>query len=271
MQTLTGDFRQHSAFGSAHLRRTRDLLVYLPPGYDEHSTQRYPVLYLQDGQNLFDGATSFLPGQEWRVDETAEDLIRARKVEPVIIVGIYNAGDDRVDEYTPTANGSGRGGKAHLYAKFLTEELKPFIDSTYRTRTGPSDTAIGGSSLGGLLALTIGLTHPHVFGKAAVMSPSIWWDHGVLLRFVQEMAHKPELRIWLDTGSAEGRVTLNNSRALRDALKARGWRLRVDLRYCEAARAGHNEAAWGARVAPMLRWLFPLTAAARRKSAAGGR
>jgi predicted alpha/beta superfamily hydrolase len=100
--TLTGEFRTHAKFHSKFLTTDRDVLVYLPPGYASEGQRRYPVLYLHDGQNLFDGATSFVPGQEWRVDETAQALILARAVEPVIIVGVYNTGRERVGEYTPT-------------------------------------------------------------------------------------------------------------------------------------------------------------------------
>ncbi len=181
--TLTGDFRLFKGFQSKYLTRPRELLIYLPPGYKARPNRRYPVLYLQDGQNLFDGATSYMQGQEWRVDETAEKLIRTGEIEPLIIVGIYNTGDHRIDEYTPTTDHRrARGGKAHLYAAMLTRELKPFVDHEFRTRRGPQNTGLGGSSLGGLLTLTIGLQLPHVFGKLAVMSPSLWWDNELALQ-----------------------------------------------------------------------------------------
>lgn len=101
--TLTGDIRFHKSFHSKTLGNDRDVVIYLPPGYELNKNKRYAVLYLHDGQNLFDGATSFIPGKEWRVDETAQSLISAGKIEPLIIVGIYNAGKDRIDEYTPAA------------------------------------------------------------------------------------------------------------------------------------------------------------------------
>src|SRR5215813_3818415 len=132
--TLTGDIRVHKAFHSRILNNDRDVLVYLPPGYEKERQKRYSVFYLNDGQNLFDGATAFVPGQEWHVDETAESLISSGKVDPLIIVGIDNAGNDRVNEYTPVADEKYKGGRADLYGRMLVEELKPFIDSTYRTR-----------------------------------------------------------------------------------------------------------------------------------------
>src|SRR5262245_15838734 len=133
--TLTGDIRYHKSFHSRLLNNDRDVIVYLPPGYETFKNKRFSVLYLQDGQNLFDGATSFIPNQEWKVDETAQSLINSRKIEPLIIVGIYNTGKDRVNEYTPAQDSKYKaGGKAELYGRMLVEELKPFIDRTYRTR-----------------------------------------------------------------------------------------------------------------------------------------
>lgn len=255
--SLTGQFSYHPGFVSRFLDAPRDVIVYLPPQYDWQPEARFPVLYMQDGQNLFDGATSFVPGQEWQVDETAETLIRNGEIEPVIIVGIYNTGDHRIDEYTPTRDAFSRGGKAHLYARLLIEELKPMIDGSYRTRPGARDTGLGGSSLGGLVTLAIGLTHPEVFGKLAVHSPSIWWDRRVILDVVRDIKQKPNQRIWLDVGTQEGTRTHLDARRLRDALRKKRWRIGEDLAYMEAEGAGHNEAAWAHRVGPMLRWLFP--------------
>src|SRR5436309_6476107 len=134
--TLTGDIRVHKSFHSRILNNDRDVIVYLPPGYKGDDAKRYSVFYLHDGQNLFDGATSFIPGQEWRADEIAQSLILSGKIEPLIIVGIYNTGAARVNEYTAAADVKYKtGGKADLYGRFVVEELKPFIDSTYRTRT----------------------------------------------------------------------------------------------------------------------------------------
>src|SRR6266853_977770 len=173
--TLTGDIRVQKSFHSTILNNDHDIVVYLPPGYKGGKQKRYAVFYLQDGQHLFDGATAFIPGQEWRVDETAETLISVGKIEPLIIVGIYNTGKDRINEYTPAADEKYKGGKADLYGRMLVEELKPFIDSTYRTLQGPRRTGLGGSSLGGLVSLYLGLKYPNVFGLLAVVSPSVWF------------------------------------------------------------------------------------------------
>ena len=258
--TLTGDIRMHRNFHSRFLSADRDIIVYLPPGYEQDKKRRYPVLYLHDGQNLFDGATSFIPGMEWRVDETAQALITASEIKPLIIVGIYNAGKDRVDEYTPTVDSEVRqGGRADLYGRMLIEELKPFIDSEYRTRRGARETGLGGSSLGGLVSLYLGLKYPQVFGRLAVVSPSIWWDNKMIIRDVQALGRRPRLRIWMDMGTKESRNpadATNAARALRDALVAKGWKENSDLKYFEAVGAEHNERAWSERVAPMLKFLF---------------
>ncbi|PYS85603.1 MAG: esterase [Acidobacteria bacterium] len=256
--TLTGDFRAHMQFHSKFLPTKRDVLIYLPPGYEADRRRRYPVLYLHDGQNLFDGATSFIPGQEWRVDETAQALILSHAIEPVIIVGIYNTGKERVEEYTPSADPKFKvGGKADLYGRLIVEELKPFVDSHYRTKRDAADTGLGGSSLGGLVTMYLGLRYPKVFGKLAVVSPSVWWDDYRIVRDVQALRAKPHTRIWLDMGTDEGANATDGARLLRDALVGKGWQLDRDLKYFEAVGAKHSEAAWAERVKPFLRFLFP--------------
>ena len=262
--TLTGEFRTHKNFHSRYLASDRDVMVYLPPGYDANKKRRYPVFYLHDGQNLFDGATSFIKGSEWQVDETAQALIKKKAIKPIIIVGIYNAGRERIDEYTPTRDtGHGMGGKADLYGRMMVEELKPFIDSEYRTLTDADNTGVGGSSLGGLLSLYLALKYPQTFGRVAVVSPSVWWDNRMILREVQSLKKNTRLRIWLDIGTKEGGNkneevnTTNNTRLLRDALIAKGCKEGSDLKYFEAEGAEHNERAWAQRVEQILRFLFP--------------
>src|SRR3954471_9448955 len=209
--TLTGDVRTHGDFHSKHLARDRAVVVYLPPGYDADPRSRFPVLYLHDGQNVFDQATSF--GDEWHVDETAQDLIIAGRIEPIIVVGIYNGGDHRIDEDTPTPAGKDSAcGGADNYGRMLVEELKLFIDETYKTFPGAANTAMGGSSLGGLLTMHLGLRYPTAFGKLAVLSPSVWWDHRVILDEVAALPGKRQQRIWLDAGAREGERVINDSR-----------------------------------------------------------
>jgi predicted alpha/beta superfamily hydrolase len=258
--TLTGDIRSHPRFLSALLGNRRDVLVYLPPGY-ARSRMRYPVFYMHDGQNLFDAATAFV-GVEWGVDETAQRLILAKQIAPVIIVAVANAGVDRLHEYTPTRglyemNGqSGRSrALAGRYGRFLAEELKPFIDGRYRTRPEPEFTGLGGSSLGGLATLVLGLRFPKVFNRLAVMSPSVWWDDCIIYQLVETTRRKLPLKIWLDTGTAE--PGWERTRGLRDRLIQKGWQPGKDLSYVEAEGSGHDEGAWAMRMEEVLRFLFP--------------
>jgi predicted alpha/beta superfamily hydrolase len=252
------NLRKHPGFHSAFLSDPRDLVVYIPPGYEQDAGRRYPVLYLHDGQNLFEGATAFVPGQDWHVNDTAEELIKAGVIEPLIVVGVYNTGKRRIDEYTPTRDRrQGAGGDATLYGRMLTEELKPFIDREYRTLPDAGNTGLGGSSLGGLVTLFLGLQHPDVYGKLAVLSPSIWWDNRVILNLVRRTDPKPRLSIWLDIGTGEGGKHVRDARELRDELVKAGWVLGSDLVYAEIPDAGHNEAAWAGRVGPFLHFLFP--------------
>jgi hypothetical protein len=165
---------RHSAFPSRVLERPRDVVVYLPPGYDEEPARRYPVLYMHDGQNLFDPETAFVRGQHWRLGEMADMLIAEGRVEPLVIVGVYHTGHGRVHEYTPTKDARIGGGEARLYGRLLVEG-SPFIDARYRTDPARERTGLGGSSLGGLVSMFLGLRHADVFGQLAVMSPSVWW------------------------------------------------------------------------------------------------
>ena len=260
--TLTGDIRTHKNFHSKILNNDRDVLVYLPPGYDAAKDRHYPILYMHDGQNLFDGATSFIPGQEWRVDETAQTLISAGKIEPLIIVGIYN-NKDRIDEYTPAADAKYKGGKADLYGRMLVEELKPFIDAQYRTKKDAAQTGLGGSSLGGLVSLYLALKYHKVFGRVAVVSPSVWFANKQIVRYVEALPKKPAVRIWMDIGTKEGRTdeeaqhTVDDARLLKETLVKKGWKIGKDFKYVEAADAVHNEGAWAARVDSILTFLFP--------------
>ena len=262
--TLTGDIRTHKQFHSKFLATDRDVLVYLPPGYDAAKQKRYPVIYFHDGQNLFDGATSFIGGQEWRVDETVQSLIEAGKIPPLIVVGVYNAGKERINEYTPAEDPKHKmGGKADLYGRMLVEELKPFIDRTYRTKPDAPNTAIGGSSLGGILSIYLALKYHQVFGKAAVVSPSVWFANQHIIGFVEKLPKKPAVRIWLDIGTKEGgsseeaQQTVKSAQLLNETLIRKGWKPGRDLSYFEAKDAAHNEAAWAIRVEPILKFLFP--------------
>jgi predicted alpha/beta superfamily hydrolase len=243
------------SFTSKVLGNTRPVTIYLPAGYDDHPEQRYPVLYMHDGQNLFDPTRSFIPGQHWRLSEAADAMIGERKARPMIIVGIDNTGASRADEYTPTRDVErNAGGRADDYGRMLLEELKPLIDESYRTLPDRAGTAVGGSSLGGLLSMYLVLAHPASFSAAAVMSPSVWWDDRVILEELDRFSGR-RARIWLDSGGREGFNALKDTRALRDKLKAKGWS-DGELKYHEDRRADHSERAWATRAPMMLEFLF---------------
>jgi len=220
-----GQLRKHDQIASRYLRNSRGVVVYLPPGYDQEPGRHFPVLYLHDGQNLFDGRTSYVPGMDWHVGDSADASITS--------------------------------GRADRYGKFLLNELMPFIQTTYRVERGPNRTGIGGSSLGGLVSLYLGLRMPGVFGKIAALSPSVWWNHGVIVRFAQTSVPEPRPHIWLDIGTREGPRIVDDVEMLRDALVHKGWRLGENLHYQRVEGAEHNEAAWAQRVRPFLEFLFP--------------
>lgn len=260
--TLTGNITLHRRFPSRILGNRRDVLVYLPPGYRRSFRRRYPVLYLHDGQNVFDAATSFA-GVEWGVDETAQRLIRQKAIEPLIIVAISNLGEERIHEYAPTPGvitphdrpKKRSRGLAGLYGRFLTDELKPFIDRKYRTKPEAEFTGLGGSSLGGLATMAIGIIYSDTFSRLLVMSPSVWWDDYAIISILGFVREKPPSKIWLDMGTGE--PEWEQVHELRDALLDRGWQPGVDLEYHEIPGADHSEGAWAARVEPALRFLFP--------------
>ena len=247
-RSLTEEFRVHRDFGSKFLPKSREIVVWLPAGYDSEPARRYPVLYMQDGGDVF---------VSLRIDEIAKPLIASQEIEPLIIVMVSIAGtmDDRLDEYTPTRS-NGRGGKADLYGRMLVEELKPFIDSEYRTRPDAPNTGLGGFSLGGLVSLYLGLKYPTVFGKLAVMSPSVWWDNKLIVRNVKALTSKPAMRIWLDIGTDEGSREVGDAKDLRDALIKKGWTLNSDLMYFEAKGGRHDLASFAKRAGPMLKYLY---------------
>lgn len=249
-------------FHSRFLPDHRDIEVYLPEAYTNEPDRRFPVFYLHDGQNLFDGRTSYIPGHTWQANTTADRLARHGTIEPVILVGINNTGVRRMAEYTPSHDARLRGGDGDLYGRMLVEELKPCIDREFRTLPNAANTGLGGSSLGGLISLYLGFTYPDVFSKIAAISPSIWWDERAILRTVSTGRVRPDLRIWLDMGTSEGVRHLRDTDTLYRRLIQRGWRdgpdpANPDLRYMRVPAGQHNEDAWAARFDRVLRFLFP--------------
>jgi len=260
--SIVGDLRLNE-FPSRVFHNKRMLRVWLPPGYDlpENSGQRYPVFYLNDGQNLFERSTSFA-GVEWQVDETADRLIREGVIPPMIFVGIDNAQVDRLKEYLPypLLNPVVLRPQGRKYLKFLVEEVMPFVNRNYRIAKGSESTALGGSSLGGLISLYITMAAPGVFGRVLLESPSLWVANRRILRGARRFRQWPE-KIFLAVGTREeGREdkdlqTVENVRELEQILQRAGMdnrRLRVEV----AAGGTHSEGAWAARFPDALRFLF---------------
>ncbi len=247
---------RYPGFHSSFLPDDREVMVYLPPRYFDEPERRFATFYLHDGQNLIDPRTSFIPGQTWRVHSTSDLLTVQGVTEPVILVGIANTGLRRMAEYTPTADPKLGGGEGTQYARLLVEELKPFIDQSYRTLAGPQHTGLGGSSLGGLISLWTGFHYPDVFGRLAALSPSLWWDRRSLFTEVERLSPEPRPRIWLDMGLLEGGKHLRNAAAMARLLRRKGWNDQ-NLRFLRAEGGVHAESAWAERFGEVLRFLFP--------------
>jgi len=258
----TGDLRLHE-FHSRIFHNTRFLRVWLPPGYDdpENAGRRYPVLYLNDGQNLFESTTSFT-GVEWQVDETADRMIREGTVPPMIIVGIDNASKDRIREYMPhrSLHPVIVRAQGNRYPDFLIKEVMPFVARNYRVATGPENTGLGGSSLGALISLYTAAVRPNVLGRLLLESPSLWASNRQMIRQSRHIKSWPE-RIFLATGTAEaGRPDRDQSmvddvRELaaifrRAAVDDRRLKLFID------EGAAHHESAWARRFPEALAFLF---------------
>jgi predicted alpha/beta superfamily hydrolase len=261
-QSATGDLRLHE-FRSRIFHNTRFLRVLLPPGYDdpENAGRHYPVLYLNDGQNLFEAATSFT-GVEWQVDETGDRLIREGVIPPMIFVGMDNAARERIREYMPHRSLHPMTLRAHgtRYPSFLFKEVIPFMARNYRVASGPENTGLGGSSLGALIALYTAAVRPGVIGRLLLESPSLWASNRQLIRQSRGVKRWPE-RIFLATGTAEaGRKDKDQSvvddvRELAAILRRAGLddtRLRLVI----DEGAPHHESAWARRFPDALAFLF---------------
>jgi enterochelin esterase-like enzyme len=261
-QSATGDLRLHE-FRSRIFRNTRWLRVWLPPGYDdaENAGRRYPVLYLNDGQNLFEGATAF-NGVEWQVDETGDRLIREDVVPPMIFVGMDNMGRDRIREYMPhrSLHPMILRVQGTRYPAFLFKEVIPFIARNYRVASEPENTGLGGSSLGALIALYTAAVRPGVIGRLLLESPSLWASNRQLIRQSRGVKRWPE-RVYLATGTAEAGRRDKDQSMVDDVRELAGILRRAGLddtrlRLFVDEGAVHNEAAWARRFPEALAFLF---------------
>jgi predicted alpha/beta superfamily hydrolase len=231
------------------LDRERRVQVYLPPGYAT-SNKRYPVLYMHDGQNLFDAKTAAY-GVEWGIDETVNHLVAVGQMDEVIVVGIDNT-PDRIPEYTPCCDPKHGGGKLSAYEAFIVDTVKPMIDKTLRTLPGKANTAIMGSSLGGIASVVIAQHHPDIFSRAGGVSSSFWWNNKAL---ITKMPARVPVKFYIDAGTKDD--GLEDTTQMRDAMLAQGYVAGADLLYFAAEGGSHNEKSWAARVEKPLTWFFP--------------
>jgi len=219
----------------------RDLIVWVPPGYNEQPQRRYPVLYMMDGQNVFDPQTSFT-GSDWQVDEIADSLIRQGRIEPLIVVGITNT-VHRYAEYAPNDTG-------FAYMKLVVEKIKPFIDGEYRTLSDPENTAVGGSSMGGLVSFMLLWQYPHVFSKAICMSPALIYRNSDYVAVVRSTESRPVTgKFWLDNGGVGLENVLQPGiDSLLAVFPAKGYRPDEHYFWRMFPQAEHTESAWASRM-----------------------
>jgi predicted alpha/beta superfamily hydrolase len=249
---------------SPQLNNDRDIIVYLPPSYDS-SSKHYPVLYMHDGQNLFDHATSF--AGEWLVDETLQELAYEEGLE-TIVVGISNKGAKRLDEYSPFVDHSFGGGLGNKYISFISNTLKPLIDSEFRTLPQRRKTGIMGSSMGGLISLYAFFFRENIFGFAGAMSPSLWFAHGAIYGYIETASYLPG-KVYIDAGTRElggsAHAVASRSRSrnyyagvrrMKRLLVKKGYRPTRDILYIEEKWARHGEEAWARRLPRAIRFFL---------------
>ena len=241
---------------SPELHNRRDIVVYLPNSYAK-SQRPYPVIYMHDGQNLFDPTTSF--AGEWGVDAALAKAARGGR--RAIVVGLPNMGVDRLREYSPFVDARAGGGAGDAYVAFILKTVKPLIDAQYRTIPGCEGTGIAGSSMGGLISLYALLREPHAFGFAGVMSPALWFADRAIFPYVRS-APRASGRIYLDVGTREGAGTLMNAREMRDILIQKGYTMGDTLSWVEDEKGMHNEESWGRRLRHALPFMLDVAARA---------
>lgn len=265
IKVSAGTIKRVEVVGGGGFVKARDLIVWLPPGYDDaaNAKKTYPVLYLQDGQNLFEQ----LPGlpAEWGADETAAKLIAEKKIEPIIIVGIPNTGAGRMSEYLPVPAYDGVVPRGAEYVDFLVREVKPRIDSAFRTRPDAENTGIGGSSLGGLIALEAATEHPEVFGKVLAESTPLVAKGRMAFSHFAKQKNWPK-QVYFGMGGKEAGLdpadaskngeVVASAQAFGELLKGRGFSA-ATLKVTIDPDAVHNEVAWAKRLPAALEFLFP--------------
>ncbi len=230
--------------------RTRKIWVYLPPDY-ETSDKKYPVLYMHDGQNLFDEQTSF--SGEWQVDETLNALFEEKKL-GLIVIGIDNGGDKRLDEYSPWNNEKYGGGEGDIYLEFITQTLKPYVDANFRTLTDAKNTGLLGSSLGGLISHYGGLKYPKVFGKVGVFSPAFWYSSSSF-DFAKSHSNLKNSKMFFLAGEEEGEDVIPDLEKMIAIMIQNGFPTKNQiLKIISVGK--HNEDLWRKNFGETVLWLF---------------
>ena len=245
---ITGIVKYHKGFKATGLQ-DRDVIVWLPEGYDPNKGKKYPVLYMHDGQNIVDPATSSF-GVDWQLDETTDSLIKANAINPIIIVGIYNT-SDRSDEYIP-------GQKGTAYMDFVVNTVKPFIDEEYRTKAGRKHTTIGGSSAGGIMAFMLAWEYPNIFSKGICMSPAFKIQHiDYVDDVLSDTGKKKKVFFYIDNGGIELEERLQPGiDDMLKALKTKGYKENKDFVWVKAPQHKHSEGAWAKRMPLALKLCF---------------
>ena len=259
---MSGDIRVHQIHSSS-LGESRQVWVYLPPGYAQNSEKRYPVLYVCDGEGAFDERTAHR-NVELGLDEQAESLIGQGSMGEIIMVAVATGGNNeaRFKDYTPSQDSRYGGGHAPEYLQFLKDELKPMIDSTYTTRSGSHTTGIMGTSLGGLFALYAGFTAPHTFGCVGALSPSLWYANRDMLYRMMEAKEGPD-KVWIDVGTQEqqnpqlAQDRIDEFQVADAILREKGYQPGKTMFTQVIEGAEHSQQAFRQRVAPMLQCLYP--------------
>ncbi len=277
---MKGEIRYLDHFFMPELNELRTIRIYLPPGYDETQAIHYPVIYMHDGQNLFDSATSTY-GMIWDVARTVETLMEQHNHGGWIVVGIDNnqEGLGRYAEYSPweseivkkyldkTKDNDRVGGDGFAYLDFIVHTLKPYIDKYYRTQTTKDHTVIGGSSMGGFISIAAAFAYPDVFGKIIACSTAVFFEEEQLIDYIKNAEKSDGQRIYMDIGTNETSnstlaefpaLYVDSNRRLYEALLAKGYQEQQDVLYVIEEGAEHNELAWAKRLPQAIKWLFQL-------------
>jgi enterochelin esterase-like enzyme len=259
--TAGSELRRHEAFHSTWLDADRDLTIYLPAGYDTADAP-HPLLILHDGQNLFDPLRAH-GGETWHVADAVDALVAAGTIPPLVVVGVDHGREARVREYTPTPGRVPDAGLVDRHARFLVDEVLPFVATHYAVRTDFDALGLGGSSLGGLATVGVAMAAPGRFGRLIVMSPSVWWDRRAILRRLRRAPLDPRTRVWIDAGTKEGAKTVRDARDLADLIRApvpgdapTGADNAARVQFVVDPEGDHSERSWARRIGAAIAFCY---------------